>query len=111
MDGIIKTSKVIAHVSIMMFENLREDVLHEILYPEKYVGTPISSMPGLTDLMQGLRRGELTVLTGATGSGKTTFLGQLSLDLAEQDVNVLWGSFEIKSEYKTPAQVVATICT
>jgi twinkle protein len=97
MDGIIKTSKVIAHESIMMFENLREDVLHEILYPEKYVGTPISSMPGLTDLMQGLRRGELTVLTGATGSGKTTFLGQLSLDLAEQDVNVLWGSFEIKN--------------
>jgi twinkle protein len=30
-------------------------------------------------------------------SGKTTFLGQLSLDLAEQDVNVLWGSFEIKN--------------
>jgi twinkle protein len=28
---------------------------------------------------------------------KTTFLGQMSLDLAEQDVNVLWGSFEIKN--------------
>jgi twinkle protein len=30
-------------------------------------------------------------------SGKTTFLGQLSLDLAEQEVNVMWGSFEIKN--------------
>ena len=30
-------------------------------------------------------------------SGKTTFLGQMSLDLAEQGVNVLWGSFEIKN--------------
>lgn len=30
-------------------------------------------------------------------SGKTTFLGQASLDLAEQGVNVLWGSFEIKN--------------
>ena len=39
----------------------------------------------------------MTVLTGATGSGKTTFLGQASLDLAEQNVNVLWGSFEIKN--------------
>lgn len=36
-------------------------------------------------------------LTGPTGSGKTTYLGQMSLDLAEQDVNVLWGSFEIKN--------------
>lgn len=31
------------------------------------------------------------------GSGKTTFLGQLSLDFAEQGVNTLWGSFEIKN--------------
>jgi twinkle protein len=39
----------------------------------------------------------MTVLTGLTGSGKTTFLGQVSLDLAEQGVNILWGSFEIKN--------------
>lgn len=39
----------------------------------------------------------MTVLTGPTGSGKTTFLGQASLDLAEQGINVLWGSFEIKN--------------
>ena len=39
----------------------------------------------------------MTVLTGPTGSGKTTFLGQTSLDLAEQGINVLWGSFEIKN--------------
>ena len=31
------------------------------------------------------------------GSGKTTFLGQLSLDFAENDVRTLWGSFEIKN--------------
>mgnify|MGYP006085613051 FL=1 len=28
---------------------------------------------------------------------KTTFLGQISVDLAEQGDNVLWGSFEIKN--------------
>ena len=28
---------------------------------------------------------------------QTTFLGQVSLDLAEQGINVLWGSFEIKN--------------
>lgn len=30
--------------------------------------------------VKGFRKGELTVLTGATGSGKTTFLSQLSID-------------------------------
>ena len=35
-------------------------------------------------LMKGFRKGEMTVLTGPTGAGKTTFLSQLSLDLAAQ---------------------------
>jgi twinkle protein len=30
-------------------------------------------------------------------AGKTTFLGQVSLDMAEQGINVLWGSFEIRN--------------
>ncbi len=30
-------------------------------------------------------------------TGKTTFLGQMSLDFAENGVNTLWGSFEIKN--------------
>ena len=72
-------------------------VLHEIVHPEKYRGAPIPSLPGFTSLIKGFRRGEMTVLTGPTGSGKTTFLGQASLDLAEQGINVLWGSFEIKN--------------
>ena len=42
----------------------------------------------------------MTVVTGPTGSGKTTFLSQLSLDFAtqsEKPVNCLWGSFEVKN--------------
>ena len=42
-----------------------------------------------------LRRGELTVFTGRTGSGKTTFLSEYSLDLCMQGVNTLWCSFEV----------------
>ncbi|XP_050301689.1 mitochondrial DNA helicase isoform X2 [Anthonomus grandis grandis] len=45
----------------------------------------------------GHRRGELTVLTGPTGCGKTTFISEYSLDLAMQGVNTLWGSFEIRN--------------
>lgn len=40
----------------------------------------------------------MTVITGASGSGKTTFLSQLSIDFLTQGVPTLWGSFEIKNE-------------
>lgn len=97
LERIIVDAKRSPHESIVHFSDLRMDVLHEIMHPDKYVGIPVTSLPGFTNIIKGLRRGELTVLTGPTGSGKTTFLGQVSLDLVEQDVNVLWGSFEIKN--------------
>lgn len=81
--------------SVIVYTSLQ--VIHEITNPDKYRGVPVPSLPGFTSLIKGFRRGEMTVLTGPTGSGKTTFLGQASLDLAEQGVNVLWGSFEIKN--------------
>ena len=42
--------------------------------------------------------GEFSLVTGATGSGKTTFLSQISIDFLSQGVPTLWGSFEIKNE-------------
>lgn len=36
-------------------------------------------------------------LPGPTGSGKTTFISELALDLCMQGVNTLWGSFEINN--------------
>ncbi len=97
LDEIIQNSDVVPHDRVLTFSDLRSQVLHEILNPEKYVGAPVPSLPKLTDILKGFRRGELTVLTGPTGTGKTTFLGQLSLDFAENDVRTLWGSFEIKN--------------
>lgn len=97
LDRILQDAKLTPHERIISFDELRDDVLHEIMHPEKYIGTPLPSLPKFTSNIAGLRRGELTVLTGPTGAGKTTFLGQMSLDLAEQDINVLWGSFEIKN--------------
>ncbi|VDQ05489.1 unnamed protein product [Trichobilharzia regenti] len=46
----------------------------------------------------------MTVLSGNTGVGKTTFLCEYSLDLAEQGVPTLWGSFEmpLRKVCKTP---------
>lgn len=36
-------------------------------------------------------------LSGPTGSGKTTFISEVALDLCMQGVNTLWGSFEINN--------------
>ena len=94
---ILADAQLVPHERIIRFSDLRDEVLHEIMHPDQYVGHPMTSLPGFTNVIKGFRRGELSVLTGPTGSGKTTFLGQLSVDLAEQDVNVLWGSFEIKN--------------
>lgn len=66
-------------------------------HPLEYTGTALNSFPRFTSIVKGLRRGELTVVTGPTGSGKTTILSQLSLDLAAGGHNTLWGSFEIKN--------------
>lgn len=42
----------------------------------------------LNKLLKGHRRGELTVFTGPTGSGKTTFISDYSLDLCMQGVSI-----------------------
>lgn len=77
------------------------DYLHElkdyIANPHKMNGIPSVLLPSYTKILKGFRLGELTVLTGPTGSGKTTVLSQLSLDFAVQNVPTLWGSFEIKN--------------
>ena len=42
--------------------------------------------PLLNSILKGHRRGELTVFTGPTGSGKTTFISDYALDLCMQGV-------------------------
>ena len=63
----------------------------------KAAGVRWRRFPVLTELLKGHRRGELTVFTGPTGAGKTTFLSEYSLDLCSQNVRTLWGSFELRN--------------
>ncbi|CAB3399516.1 unnamed protein product [Caenorhabditis bovis] len=49
----------------------------------------------LNKYLGGLRPGEMTVLTGGTGNGKTTFLCEYSLDLFTQGIRTLFCSFEM----------------
>ncbi len=48
--------------------------------------------------MKGIRRGEVTVVTADTGAGKTTFVTQLIVNLAMQDISVWVNSWEMKPE-------------
>jgi twinkle protein len=48
--------------------------------------------------MHGLRKGELTVITADTGSGKTTFCTQLMVNCAMQHIPVWINSWEMKPE-------------
>jgi twinkle protein len=85
------------HKQVLTFDDLRSSVVQEVTNRHALSGDPIRVLPGLQELLQGHRRGELTVLTGPTGAGKTTILSQLSLDLAAQGIPTLWGSFEVKN--------------
>ena len=82
LEDIIRGSDVLPHDRILTFSELRKEVLHEMLNPERYAGVPVPSLPGFTDIIKGFRRGELTVLTGPTGSGEYCILCHSKLSCA-----------------------------
>lgn len=95
--SILTSAQPIIHKAITTFRSLRQDVLSDLQNIDKVQGIKWQRYPALNKYLKGHRRGELTVLTGPTGCGKTTFMAEYSLDLALQGVNTLWGSFEIRN--------------
>ncbi|KAM7540842.1 hypothetical protein Aperf_G00000019934 [Anoplocephala perfoliata] len=69
--------------------------LNEILNVSELRGIQWHRFKELNKLLKGFRSHEMTLLSGKTGVGKTTFACEYSLDLAEQGVRTLWGSFEM----------------
>lgn len=61
----------------------------------------------LDSYLQGLRKGELTVITADTGAGKTTFCTQLVVNCAMQGIPVWINSWEMKPE--TTMRKVASV--
>ncbi|XP_075389851.1 twinkle mtDNA helicase [Tenrec ecaudatus] len=97
LSRVLRTALPAWHKSIVSFRQLREEVLGELSNVEQVAGVRWSRFPDLNRLLKGHRKGELTVFTGPTGSGKTTFISEYALDLCTQGVNTLWGSFEISN--------------
>jgi twinkle protein len=67
---LLDEADIMEHEYVVGFKGLRSQVMTQILNPDKYTGVPSQSLPGLTSIVKGFRRGELTVITGPTGSGK-----------------------------------------
>ncbi|KAI8380753.1 P-loop containing nucleoside triphosphate hydrolase protein [Blakeslea trispora] len=95
LSQIMAKARGFQHDQIINFNFLREEVYNEVLHPEQTRGVQSNELPQLNSIMKGHRPGELTILTGPTGSGKTTIISQLSLDYCKSGVPTLWGSFEI----------------
>ncbi|XP_065557937.1 mitochondrial DNA helicase-like isoform X1 [Artemia franciscana] len=94
---ILKTHVSMFHNAVTTFSSLKEEVYAEIVQINEIAGVKWKRFTKLNELMKGFRRGELTIFTGPTGAGKTTFISEYSLDVCMQKVNTLWGSFEIRN--------------
>jgi twinkle protein len=97
LERMIQNAQRLPDTRVIRFSDLRPLVFDELRNRDKHEGVSAKSFPGLMALLKGFRKGEMTVLTGPTGAGKTTFLSQLSLDLARGGMNTLWGSFEVQN--------------
>ncbi|KAM4636619.1 twinkle mtDNA helicase [Discoglossus pictus] len=97
LNKMLKASLPASHKSIISFRQLREEVFGQLENIEQVAGVKWARFPELNKLLKGHRKGELTVFTGPTGSGKTTFISEYALDLCIQGTNTLWGSFEINN--------------
>lgn len=83
---------------MIQVSDIKDRLLYRLRNENQLLGIQSQYFGFFNKTSAGLRMGEFSLVTGATGSGKTTFLSQLSLDFLSQGVPTLWGSFEIANE-------------
>ena len=95
----VESARTIPQNNIITFHDVKDLVKDRIYNLKKFEGVKASKqMSWFNKYLKGFRRGEFTLLTGHTGSGKTTFLNQYSLEFANCGVPTLFCSFELKNE-------------
>lgn len=99
MPSMLARAVRLKHEGVLSARELLDAVAAEVRDPDAASGVPMRWLPSLQTSVKGLRPGELTVLTGPTGCGKTTLLAQITLDAALQGVPCLWGSFEVRNSH------------
>ena len=70
------------------------EAMHELNTKQRFS----SGLPALDIALNGIRPGELTIIAGEAGSGKTTLATQMLYDLWEQNSIAAMGSFEMPIE-------------
>lgn len=80
----IDQAKPLSGENILKLSDIKLDVLQYLTQYDAFSGYKTTSFDFYNKKIKGLRMGEFDILTGETGSGKTTFLAQLSLDFLIQ---------------------------
>lgn len=71
------------------------DLLHRMFSAEFASAGTSTGLKSLDKLIGGIRAGEVVVVTGETGSGKSTLVSDLAINLAKQNHGVLFMPLEI----------------
>lgn len=91
--AIVAAAKTAGVDEIVRIRDLRGEFLAELTGASPR-GIP-SGWAALDALIGGIREGELTLITGDTGSGKSTFASALALNLAKAGGGVFFAPFEL----------------
>ena len=92
-------ARTIGQQNIMTFGDMKEIVRQRLFNMKQFEGVKASQNLGwFNKYVKGFRRGEFSIFTGHTGSGKTTFLTQYALEFVGKGIPTLFCSFEMKNE-------------
>jgi len=72
----IKNAMPLPSENVIQFQSLRSAVQNRLFNINDHTGLKSNYFSWYNKLLKGFRRGELSIFTGPTGSGKTTFLSQ-----------------------------------
>jgi twinkle protein len=93
-DAIAKAEPM-GEAKVKSASHYTEEIIELMNRPELLYGMKLCSLPTLSGILKGIRGGEVTVLTGKNGSGKTTFINIIAKDIIKNKEKVCIASLEM----------------